>query len=194
MNEIVRPGAGLLFMKVGTHAQESLADIIARKRQEIEKVGHTLWGYGGPTCYPTTMVQPFAKAFAERDQPIHLVMEAMESNHFADPLCAAESSADGVNWEKIPEAIEVRGSRFALKITSLQEADFILPLQQTIVPVGPNRGRAGSRYVKGKVDKACLEVTDHAELTNEDTTKLERKINLLAELAAPFAVFLRNYR
>lgn len=194
MTDLLSPGAGLLFMKVGTHAQESLADIIERKRNEIEKAGHTLWGYGGPTCYPTTMVQPFARAFAERHQPIHLVMEAMESNHFADPNCAAESSSDGVTWEKIPDDIEVRGSRFALKITNLRAANFVLPLQQTVVPVGPSRGRTGSRYVKGKVDKACLEFLDKPELTNEDTTKMERTISLVAELAAPYAVFLRNYR
>jgi hypothetical protein len=36
MTTIVKPGAGLLFMKVGTHAQESLEDIIARKTREIE--------------------------------------------------------------------------------------------------------------------------------------------------------------
>jgi hypothetical protein len=194
MNDLVRPGAGLLYMKVGTHAQESLADIIARKRKEIEAVGHTLWGYGGPTCYPTTMVQPFARALAERDQPIHLVMEAMESNHFADPQCAAECSADGMHWEAIPEAIEVRGSRFALKITKLEEADFVLPLQQTVVPVGPSQGRVGSRYVKGKVDKACLEILAEPELTNDDPAKFERKISLVAEMAEPYAVFLRNSR
>lgn len=194
MNEIVRPGAGVLFMKVGTHAKESLADIIARKRKEIDAVGHTLWGYGGPTCYPTTMVQPFARIFAERGQPIHLVMEAMESNHFAEPLCAAEASSDGINWFEIPKEIEVRGSRFALKISSLAETDLVLPLQQTVVPVGPSKGRTGSRYVKGKVDKACLQVLEQAELSNEPTEKFERKISLIAELADPYAVFLRKFR
>ena len=102
MNEIIRPGAGVLFMKVGTHAQESLAEIIARKTREIEAVGHTMWGYGGNTCHPGSMVQPFAKSFVERGEPIHLCMEEMKSNHFAEPLCAAEASADGVTWFKFP--------------------------------------------------------------------------------------------
>lgn len=194
MNEILRPGTGLLFMKVGTHAQENLADIIARKRKEIDEVGCTFWGYGGNTCHPTTMVQPFARTYAERSKPIHLVMEAMESKHFAEPLCAAESSTDGLKWEVIPEAIEVRGSRYALVIRDLQLTDFTLPLNQTIVPVGPSSGRLGSRYVNGRVDKACLELLENPELTNEDTQKIERPINLIAELVKPYAVFLRNYR
>ena len=34
MTEIIRPGAGLLFMKVGTHANEELEDIIKRKQKK----------------------------------------------------------------------------------------------------------------------------------------------------------------
>ncbi len=181
-------------MKVGTHAHEELVDIIARKRKEIDKVGYTMWGYGGNTCHPSTMVQPFARNFVERKKPIHLVMEEMDSNHFAEPLCAAECSADNINWREIPEDIEVRGSRFALVIRDLQTADFKLPLNQTFVPVGRSSGNLGSRYINGRVDKACLEVLDQPVLVNEDPTKFERPINLVAEMAEPYAVFLRNYR
>ena len=194
MSDLLHPGAGLLFMKVGTHAQEGLKEIIARKRKEIEKVGHTLWGYGGNTCHPSTMVQPFARSYAERHEPIHLVMEEMDSNHFAEPLCAAETSPDGLNWSSIPEEIEVRGSRYALVIRDLQHANFKLPLQQTVVPVGPSSGRVGSRYVSGRIDKACLTMTAQPELSNADTAKFERPIHLVAELVQPYAVFLRNYR
>ncbi len=194
MSEIIHPGAAVLFMKVGTHAQESLAEIIARKRKEIDEVGHTMWGYGGNTCHPTTMVQPFARTYAERQEPIHLVMEEMQSNHFAEPLCAAESSSDGLNWTRIPDPIEVRGSRFALVIKDLKAVQLRLPLNQTVVPVGPSSGRLGSRYVNGRVDKACLEVLPQAELTNEDASRTERPIHLVAEMVKPYAVFLRNYR
>lgn len=194
MSEIVHAGAGLLFMKVGTHAKEGLAEIVARKRKEIEKVGYTMWGYGGNTCHPSTMVQPFAQSFSDRNEPIHLVMEAMESNHFADPLCAAEASSDSVNWFRIPNDIEVRGSRFALVINELKDANFTLPLHQTTVPVGKSTGRLGSQYIAGRVDKACLTVLDEAVRLNEDVTKFERPIHLTARLVSPYAVFLRNYR
>ena len=58
MSKIIEPGSGLLYMKVGTHARETLEDIIRRKTKEIEDTGYAFWGYGGNTCHPRTMVQP----------------------------------------------------------------------------------------------------------------------------------------
>jgi hypothetical protein len=66
VDTIIRPGAGVLYMKVGTHAGESLEDILRRKTREIEEAGYALWGYGGNTCHPLTMVQPFARDFERR--------------------------------------------------------------------------------------------------------------------------------
>ncbi len=193
VNSIVKPGAGLLFMKIGTHAREELADIIARKTEEIRRTGFGMWGYGGNTCHPSSMVQPFAKSFAKRGQTIHLCMEEMTSNHRAEPLCAAEYSVDGVTWSEIPETIEVRGSRYALVIDQLHEERFALPLDQTRVPVGPSMGRLGSRYIQGRVDKACLEVLNAPELSN-DAAPREIEVNLVATLKEPYAVFLRGQR
>jgi hypothetical protein len=192
VNEIVKPGAGLLFMKIGTHANESLADIIARKSLEIRNTGFGMWGYGGNTCHPASMVQPFARTFANLGQTIHLCMEEMESNHFGEGV-AKEFSADGINWQEIPETIEVRGSRYALVIDDLHEEKFELPLNQTRVPVGPSTGRLGSRYIKGRVDKACLEVLEAPELSNEAEPRTV-EIDLVAKLKDPYAVFLRGQR
>lgn len=193
MNAIIKPGAGVLFMKVGTHANEGLDDIIARKTKEIDEAGYAMWGYGGNTCHPSSMVQPFAGSFEAKGAPIHLVMEQMDSNHFAEPLEAAEYSPDNVNWKVIPPEIRVLGSRFALVIEDLKQVDMMLPLDQTRVPVGPSTGRLGSKYIAGKVDKACLEILDAPVLLNDQEPK-ERKISLVATLRAPYAVFLRNFR
>ena len=192
MTQIIKPGAGILFMKVGTHAKESLEDIIARKSKEIQDTGYAMWGYGGNTCHPRTMVQPFVQSFRQKGQPIFLCMQQMTSNHFAEQLRASECSSDGINWAKIPSTINVLGSRFALVIKDLRKEEHILPLDQTRVAVGNNVGRLGSRYLLGQVDKACLEVTDKPEQTNEVQTK-EVQINLVAELADPYAVFLRDH-
>lgn len=193
MNELIRLGEGLLFMKIGSHAQEGLAEIIARKSEEIRQTGYGMWGYGGNTCHPTSMVQPFAQSFAERGRTIHLVMEEMSSNHRAEPLSAAEYSADGLKWDAIPETIDVRGSRYALVIEKLREEKFDLLLDQTRVPVGPSAGRLGSRYLQGRVDKACLEVAERPEVPNEGEPRVVQ-ISLVAELRQPFAVFLRGQR
>jgi len=179
-------------MKIGTHANESLADIIARKSEEIRKTGFGMWGYGGNTCHPASMVQPFARTFAGQGQTIHLCMEEMNSNHFGKGV-AAEYSIDGITWKEIPETIEVRGSRYALVIDELREEKFDLPLDQTRVPVGPSTGRLGSRYIRGRVDKACLEILAAPELTNEADSKTI-EIDLVARLTDPYAVFLRGER
>lgn len=187
MSAIIQPGAGVLFMKVGTHAKEGLAEIIERKRREIDEAGFAMWGYGGSTCYPTSMVQPFAKTFAEKGQPIHLVMQSMNSRHYAEQVRAERFSVDGQKWETIPPSINVLGSRFALVIKDLREHEDVLDLSSTRVAVGRNEGRLGSRYVQGQADKACLEVTT-PELVNVEPKVV--KIDLVAELLDPYAVFL----
>lgn len=193
MAELLKLGSSVLFMKVGKHAQESLADIIARKSKEIDQAGFSLWGYGGSSCHPTSMVQPFAAAAAERGQQIHLVMEAMDSKHDADPLCSAEYSPDRDTWLQIPDAIEVRGSHFALAIRNLRMEEFTLALNQTRVALGRSEGKLGSRYIKGQCDKACLEVLEKPELVNE-SAQVDRAITLVADLVDPYAVFLRGQR
>ena len=191
MNEIIRPGAGILFMKVGTHAHEPLEEIIARKTKEIESAGFAFWGYGGNTCHPQTMVQPFAKSFEQRGKAIYLCMEEMESKHFAQPVRADEFSEDGVTWTDIPPEINVLGSRYALVINELRSEKLELPLAHTHVAIGNSRGRRGHRYVTGRVDKACLEIDDTPELSNA-TDEPSLHIGLVAQLLPPYAVYVRN--
>jgi len=190
VNDIVRPGAGVLYMKVGTHANEPLEAIIERKQAEIDAAGFALWGYGGNTCHPTTMVQPFARDFELRGEAIHLVMHPMVSKHFAVTARAEQMSTDGQEWTPIPEGINVLGSRYALAIASLQPVEFALPLSQTRVAVGNSRGRRGDEYIQGRVDKAVLEIVDDPP-DDEGPPREAEEIGLVAELVEPFAVFVR---
>lgn len=190
MTDILLPGQGILFMKVGVHAQENLESIIARKTKEIDDAGYALWGYGGSTCYPTSMVQPFAKEQAALGKSIFLCMQEMNSKHFAEPLRAEQFSVNGVDWEAIPNQINVRGSRFALAIKALHKEEFVLPLAKTKVAVGNSKGSLGSRYIRGQVDKACLAFTD-AALMPPEPDDITVEISLVAELCEPYAVFLK---
>jgi hypothetical protein len=180
-------------MKVGTHAQETLADIIRRKSKEIADTGYAMWGYGGNTCHPRTMVQPFAEAYVQRHSPIYLCMHEMKSQHFAEPLRASEFSADGMNWLPIPETINVTGSRFALVLESLEQEEFVLPLAKARVAIGLSKGRPAGRYIQGHVDKACLEVLDAPLLGLEPDEGQDIQIDLVAKLKSPYAVFLRDH-
>jgi hypothetical protein len=190
MAVVLKPGQGLLYMKVGTHAQESLDAIIARKTREIEEAGYALWGYGGSTCHPQTMVQPFARSFEQRGQVIYLCMQPMKSSHFAEPLRAEEYSVDGVNWQPIPLAIKVLGSRYALAIRQLRIEEFDLPLAMTKVALGNSVGAHGDRYIAGRVDKACLEITE--EINAPVVIEPKVHIGLVAEIVKPYAVYVRN--
>lgn len=190
MAPIIKGGEGFLYMKVGTHAQESLDEIIARKRKEIEDAGYALWGYGGNTCHPTSMVQPFARDFQRRFGTIYLYMEPMNSKHSAPPIRAEEYSIDGIEWKKIPVPINVRGSRFALAVKDLRREDFHLSLACTKVAIGNSIGKPGNQYIAGRVDKACLEATS-APSTKPGGESIVH-IELVAELVSPYAVFVRN--
>jgi hypothetical protein len=111
-------------------------------------------------------------------------MEPMTSRHFAEPLRASEFSADGMDWKPIPEAVRVLGSRYALCLGSLDETEGSLPLGDTRVAVGNSTGRSGTDYIRGHVDKACLEVVS-------DSGADRRRIGLVADVIEPYAVLLR---
>lgn len=183
---MLEDAAGLLYMKVGTHAQEELSDIIARKKREIETAGMAMWGYGGNTCHPSTMVQPFARSLATSGR-IVLCMQPMTSNHFAEQVRAREFSTDGLHWEEVPQDINVLGSRYALCVTNLVEVDAELDLSRTRVALGNSKGRPGDEYIRGRVDKACLELVK-ADVEVPSPVHIE----LVAEIVEPFAVFLRS--
>ncbi len=184
------PGQPLLFMKVGVHAREPLDQIIVRKHQEFVESGAIFWGYGGNTCHPLTMVQPFAKQQLVLGREVVLVMEEIKSNHFAEPKEAEEYSDDGVTWKRVPSGIHVLGSRYALVLEDLQIEGFDLNLRQARVSVGPTRGRGAHDYIKGRVDKGCLEV-DPTQMNGAPQASDIHRISLLAKLQPPFAVFLR---
>jgi len=184
----LRPGQGLLYMKIGNHAQEPLEEIIARKTKEIEDAGFSFWGYGGNTCHPQTIVQPFARMYQEQGDVIYLCMQPMESKHFAEPIRAEQFSVDGRTWEKIHPKINVLGSRYALAIKNLREEEFDLPLAATRVALGNKMGVEGSKYILGRVDKACLQVGDERDIAAAESPV---RVRLVAELVDPYAVYVR---
>lgn len=188
MSDIIQPGAGVIFMKVGIHARESLGDIIKRKQDEYAKAGMIFWGYGGNTCHPTKLVQPFAKSIEEQGKHVHLIMHKMDSSHYAEPELAKEYSDDGISWYPVPDGIHVKGSRFGMVIGGLTEDEFDFNLRQALVAIGPSRGRLGNEYIKGRVDKGCFEIVEPQGQSDPNDVM---HIGLYAPLVAPYAVFLK---
>lgn len=185
MTDLIQPGDSVLYMKVGMHAQESLDDILDRKQAEIDRHGFAMWGYGGPTC-PPGRVGPYAAQCAGSGRIIRLVMEPVKSRHDRAPARASHFSTDNKSWHLVPAGIDVLGSKYALCITNLREVDEELPLGATQVAIGPSRGKTGSAYIQGQIDKACLEVLPRL------TEGRVAAIKVQADLVDPWAVFLRT--
>lgn len=180
-------GNPFIYMKVGVHASEDLTSIIIRKRAEISKAGVAFWGYGGNTCHPLTAVQPFVEEAVKDGISVHLLMQEIKSNHFAEPLRAEQCSADGVTYKKIHPDIHVLGSRYALVIDSLDATEIGVHLNQTKVGIGRLAGNTGESYLRGRVDKACLIYAP--ELPSAESPEV--KLVLSARLAPPYAVLLK---
>jgi hypothetical protein len=180
-------GEKVIFMKVGVHASESLEDILERKRKEIADVGFSMWGYGGNSAHPNR-VRAFA---AEPAGEVQLVMQEIDSHHFADQVRARQFSADGgINWLDVPEGINVLGSKYALCLRSIDDASFDLNLAATRVAVGLKQGQSGLDYIRGRVDKACLELLPDDDTADQPGSRVH--ISFTAPLTDPYAVLLRD--
>jgi len=178
-----------VFMKVGQHAGEEFDAIIERKIKEIKDTGMSFWGYGGQTCHPTKQVQPFAKRVIERNGSIFLYMETIKS--FADPdiVPATMFSVDGINYQPIQDGIKVTGSRYAIVLDEIQRTDDLkVPLSVYEVACGNSRGKLATDYLKGRVDKACLELNQDRPILTEIPEKI---ISFVAKMKEPFAVFVK---
>jgi hypothetical protein len=185
---ILRDGDPFIYMKVGIHAREQLVDIIRRKREEIANAGVAFWGYGGGTCHPLTAVRPFVKEVTAQGTTVRLLMQEINSMHFAEQVRADSYSVNGIDWVKIPPTIKVLGSRYALVLSSLEEVDLKVALEDTKVGVGKQTGKQGSEYVRGRVDKACLVFAPSATYRPDGSLV---SLRLAAKLAEPYAVLLK---
>lgn len=174
-------------MKVGNHAGETWEQILERKNKEFMRTGSVFWGYGGTACHPIQQVRPFALSQAERNGSIHLLMNFVKSNFGIDTLRAKEYSIDGVNWENIPDGINVTGSRYALILDEIKPGDFDLDMNKYSVGIGPNRDKIAAEYLQGRTDKACL-IPNHNNAISEPAL---RKVDFIAQLKMPFAAMLR---
>jgi len=191
MSNIIKPNTGLLFMKVGLHAGETFDQILERKKREYDAAGMIFWGYGGGTCHPSRVVQPFGRlSVEENNSDIYIVMEEINSRHPPSKIFAKEYSEDGLIWKPIPRGIEVRGSRYAVVLDEIKDGDLDLDLSQYHIANGPSQGKAASGYIKGRVDKACIERTQAA--TGIKVVKPDiKKITHFAKIKNPYAVFTR---
>lgn len=179
-----------IFMKIGSHAGETLDQILERKQREIEQAGRSFWGYGGSSCHPLTQVQPFARTFTQQASGIYLLMEYIHSTADPDIIPATQYSTDGVQWEEIPAGINVTGSRYALVLDEILPGELEVPLDNYSVGIGQSRGKSASEYLSGRIDKACL-TRDAEQRQGSTSSRAPRKASYIAKLIEPYGVLLK---
>lgn len=177
----------IIYMKYGVHASETVAQIIARKEEEIKSCGWSCWGYGGTLCHPITQVQPFVQRNAQHGKKTYVVMEYTQSELWNTSARAVEYSTDKETWCCFPNAINVYGSKYALCFKDIQKCNFELDLNAYEIAVGASRGKILGEYIKARVDKGCA---DRVTAQKRQEKRIVH-ISLIAELVEPFAVFVR---
>ncbi len=119
-------------------------DIIERKRREIAEAGHALWGYGGSTCHPVSMVQPAsAGIIIGTEGAIYLLMEL----HGVEPLrifpCVQiNSPINGLKWG----GSSCSNSRTGIRDTPCSSESGAAGTRTGSLQ---NEGRLGEQYGKG---------------------------------------------
>jgi hypothetical protein len=177
-----------IFMKVGQHAGEDFSDILERKRKEHKRTGMIFWGYGGNTLHPHNHVLPFIETY-KSSGGIYLLMNPIKSTADPDIVPAKEYSQDLISWKKIPDGILVTGSRYALVLDDIEQDELELDLNDYQVGVGKSEGKQASKYLTGHIDKGCF-VKSVLPAESDSKPKI-RKVEYVAKLKSPYAVFLR---
>jgi hypothetical protein len=114
-------------------------------------------------------------------------MQTIKSNSHQVLGVADEYSVDGSSWKAIPKGVTVTGSKYALLLGEIEPGDLLLSMSQCKIGVGPKQGNLAQDYLRGRVDKACLE-TDHNRPVDPETFT---QISVMAKMIEPYAVFIR---
>lgn len=176
----------IIIMKYGIHASEQVDDIMSRKENEIRIAGEMFWGYGGSVCHPITQVNPFVNDNAKNNKKTYLLLTKTESELNNAPKEQFYYSFDKNNWEKLPNGICVKGSKYALICKKLKKCDFEIDLSEYCVAIGKNKGKRLNEYIQGRVDKACAV----RKISNSNETKIV-KISYVAEVDDKGAAFVK---
>ena len=168
----------IIFMKYGVHASEDVDGIINRKLKEIEDTGKMFWGYGGTVCHPLNQVKPFLNENKAKGEKTYLVLSYTKSNFNNKPNKSELYSMDKIEWNKIPDGINVLGSKYALICKSFKKVKHSINLEDYNIAIGPSTGKKMSQYIKGRIDKGCGRYEN--KNSNDKDNNLE--ISLIAEI------------
>ena len=176
-----------VFMKVGSHGDESYQQILARKNSEEQRYGFMLWGYSGTLLNPKSLVHGLESNYREGEKPL-LLMSETKSPFRNNPVESLHVSTDKILWHPLPKGLGTKGCDKALICRGLRPIDVDINFSNYAVATGPSKGRPLSEYVRHRTDKACA--TYDGSSPNVKAKII--KVTWLAELLPPFAVYLSS--
>lgn len=171
----------IILMKYGYHAGEEVDAIIKRKEKEIADVGYCFWGYGGTLLHPLNQTQPFCE-----NKKVYLLLTQTPSKFLNSAKRAEYYSKDKITYEKIPNGINVLGSKYALVFKNLKKVDMEINLYDYEIGIGASTGKCLKDYFGGRVDKAIATFNGKADK--------EEKVHIdyVAEMIVPYAVIIKE--
>jgi hypothetical protein len=173
----------------GPHIDEALVDIVVRKCADIERFGWCLWAYGGRgSAHPENEVRRLAGDYGAGGA-LPLLMPDTGTKHPDDgvPFTRYRIHADGP-VEALPDGMSpVTGgsSSWAFRITSLRWSDdAVVDVASYVAPYAQRGAQPLGDYLEGSHGRAC------AARTAAPGAADERRVDVLATLQPPYAVFL----
>ena len=191
------PMAGLLephafvWCIAGPHIGETLTEIVERKRQDIQEFGWCLWAYGGRgNVQPETGVRRLAtEDGAEGRLPLLMpnTGKLYPDNGVTFHSFVVSRAAEA---QSIPPGMSpVTGGRssWAFRIASVEfSEDTVIDVGRYVAPYSRRGPQPLAEYLKGARGRAC------AALGPQPVGVMERRVEVVAELAEPYAVFLQR--
>jgi hypothetical protein len=181
--------ASVIFMKVGPHSGDALDTIIQMKFDEERKIGKFYWGYSGSLCHPI-IVRGFIEESKKSNRSVSLLFSQTASKYHPPHFRKVrEYSEDSQTWHELPAGVHLWNCQYAIVGKELKELTASIRLADYVVGTGNFRGRPMSRYIRGRVSKACafLGTTPrHRKVRSGDTG-----IQYHARVVSPYCVYVR---
>lgn len=174
----------------GPHLEETLVEIVERKRRDIDRYGWCLWAYGGMgNAHPETEVRRLAREYTSGDRLALLMPDTGKKYPDDGQPFRGYRLTRSADLQSLPQRMSpVTGGRspWAFWLTSLRWShDATIDISRYVAPYTRRGIQPLPEYLKGSHGRACA-VWDH----NTTTAPVERRVHILAELADPYSVFL----
>ena len=179
---------------IGPAAGETVAEILERKKGEIERTGRSFWLYRSYRARPSGIQDLCKESLSKKNSPICIFIKPATENG-AQPTrgrnIAKEFSKDGNSWEKIPKGVLVTGlvpNASAMIFDKLDDVERGVFLNLWDYSQFLSPGRA-VRIIRGASTIRCIRKSSRNDPDRMGSNI--REVVAIGRLVKPFSVWLR---